>query len=303
MKNVFLFLLLLGTAAFAQPQSQPQAQTQPQSQSAAPPGTDIFLFPFKESKIMVADMRNITQRKGYDNQPQFLKSSKQLYYTSIRNDGQADIFLYDLESSRAKQITSTTESEFSPTQTPDGKFISTVRVEKDGTQRLWKFPVLGGDPVLVLQNIKPVGYHTWLDSNTLALFILGEPSTLQLAEIDTGKTTVIASNIGRSIHKIPGKKTLSFVQKLTETTGTIEEYDPQTKQTSVLIKLFPETEDYAWSPSGTLWTAKGAILYSFHPGKDQDWVQEADLSGSGLKQITRIAISPDERWIAVVSAE
>jgi len=299
MKNVFLFILFFVTVAFAQPQT----QTQPQSQPAAPPGTDIFLFPIKQGKVMVADMRNITQRKGYDNQPQFLTGSKQLYYTSIGDDGQADIFLYDIESSKAKQITHTSESEFSPTQTPDGKFFSTVRVEKDGTQRLWKFPVDGGEPVLVLQNIKLVGYHAWIDSNTVALYILGEPSTLQIAEIDTGKSTVVASNIGRSIHKIPGKKSLSFVQKLTETTGTIEEYDPNTKQTSTLIQLFPETEDCAWSSDGTLWTSKGTVLYSFRPGKDKDWIQEADLTASGLKQITRIAISPDGKWISVVSAE
>jgi len=297
MKNVFLFILLLGTAVFAQP------QTQTQSQPAAPPGTDIFLFPLKQGKVASADMRNITQRKGYDNQPQFLTGSKQLYYTSIRNADQADIYLYDIESSKSKQITDTVESEFSPTQTPDGKFISTVRVEKDGTQRLWKFPVEGGSPLILLENIKPVGYHAWINSNTVALFILGEPPTLQLAEIDTGKSTVIASNIGRSIHKIPGKENLSFVQKVTETTGTIEEYDLKTKQTSAVIKLFPETEDFTWSPSRTIWTAKGAVLYSFRPGKDRDWVQESDLSRAGLKQITRMAISPDETWIAVVSTE
>jgi WD40 repeat protein len=301
MKNVLLFILLLGTAAFAQ--NQTQTQTQPQSQPAAPPGTDMFLFHLKHGKIAVADMRNITQRKGYDNQPQFLTNSKQLYYTSIREDGQADIFLYDIENSKTKQLTDTPESEFSPTQTPDGKFISTVRVEKDGTQRLWKFPVDGGAPVLILQNIKPVGYHSWINANSVALFILGEPATLQLAEIDSGKVAVIATNIGRSIRKVPGKKSVSFVQRLTETTGTIEEYDPETKQTSAIVKLFPETEDYAWSPNGTLWTSKGAVLYSFQPGKDQDWVQAADLSASGLKQVTRIAISPDENWIAVVSAE
>ena len=301
MKKVLFIILFLGAVASAQPQT--QTQSQPQSQPAAPPGTDIFLFPLQQGKVAVADMRNITHHKGYDNQPQFLTNAKQLYYTSIGDDGQAEIFLYDIENSKAKQITHTPESEFSPTQTPDGKFISTVRVEKDGTQRLWKFTTDGGEPLIILQNIKPVGYHAWINSNTVALYILGEPSTLQLAEIDTGKSTVIASNIGRSIHKIPGKKNLSFVQKQTETTGTIEEYDPETKQTSTIVKLFPETEDYAWTQQRILWTAKDATLYSFRPGKDQNWVREIDLSPSGIKEITIIAISPDERWIAVVSTE
>jgi hypothetical protein len=295
MKNVFILFLFLGTFA--------HAQSQTQSQPAAPPGTDIFLFSLKNDKVISAKMRNITQRKGYDNQPYFLPDSKQLYYTSIGDDGQADIFVYDIENSKPKKITTTTESEFSPTLTPDGNFFSTIRVEKDGTQRLWKFPANGGEPVLILEDIKPVGYHAWIDSNSVALFILGEPPTLQIADISTGTSVVVASNVGRSLHKIPGKRSISFVQKLTETTGTIEEYDPITKQTRVLIKLFPETEDYAWSPSGTLWTSKGSTLYSFRPAKDKDWTEEADLSTAGIKQITRIAISPDEKWIALVSTE
>jgi len=156
---------------------------------------------------------------------------------------------------------------------------------------------------LILENIKPVGYHAWINSHSVALFILGEPPTLQLAEINSGKSRVIASNIGRSIHKVPGKQSISFVQKVTEKTGTIEEYDPATEQTSVLIQLFPDTEDYAWSPSGTLWTSKQSVLYSYRPGKDNDWIQETDLSAAGIKQITRIAISPNGEWLALVSTE
>jgi len=295
MKIMLLFLLLWGTMV--------NAQSQTQTQPDAPPGTDIFLLPIKNGKVAITELRNITQRKGYDNQPQFLNGSNQIYYTSIKEDDQADIFLYDIESSKAKQLTSTAESEFSPTRTPDGKFISTVRVEKDGTQRLWKFPVNGGEPILILDQIKPVGYHAWIDQNTIALFVLGEPPTLRVADVSSGNIAVVASDIGRSLHIVPGKRRISFVQKQSETTGTIEEYDLQTKQTSTLIKLFPETEDYTWAPSGKIWTSKGGILYSFQPGKDQDWVQEADLTGAGITQLTRITVSPDEHWMAIVSAE
>jgi len=261
------------------------------------------LFSLKNGKVDPGSVRNVTQRKGYDNQPRFFPDSKQFFYTSIGDDGQADIFAFDIESSKLTKITATPESEYSPTLTPDGKFISTVRVEKDGTQRLWKFPVNGGAPVLILSEIKPVGYHAWLDSQLVALFILGEPPTLQIADVDTGKSSVIASNIGRSLHKIPGKACISFVQKLSETIGTIEEYDPATKQTRPIIQLFPETEDYTWDSSGTIWTSKGSSLYKFRPEKGKDWTLESDLSTAGIKQITRIAISPDEKWLALVSTE
>jgi hypothetical protein len=257
----------------------------------------------KNGKIDPTNIRNITQRKGYDNQPRFLPDSKKLFYTSIGEDGQADIYLYDVAKAAASKVTATAESEYSPTLTPDGQFFSTVRVEKDNTQRLWKFPLNGGDPILILEQIKPVGYHAWIDSNTIALFILGEPPTLQIADIASGKSSLIASNIGRSLHKIPGKTQISFVQKLSEQKGTIKEYDPKTKQTRDLLPLFPETEDYTWSGAGSMYTANGSKIYSWRPGKDQDWKEEVDLASSGLKKISRMAFSPDGNWLALVAEE
>jgi tricorn protease-like protein len=297
MKNFILFILLFIVGSVVQ--AQPQTQTQPDP----PPSTDIFLFPLENGKIVSSGVRNITKRKGYDNQPHFLPDSRKLLYTSIREDNQSDIFLYDLGNAAAKKITTTDESEYSPTLTPDGQFFSTIRVEKDGTQRLWKFPLNGGDPVLILEQVKPVGYHAWIDSDRVALFILGEPATLQLADIRSGKSIVVASDIGRSLHKIPGKQKISFVQKLSETTGTIKEYDPNSQQTSELIQLFPETEDCAWTPAGILITSKNSKIFEWNPEKGKEWVEKADLSEAGLKKITRMAVSPDGKWLALVAED
>jgi tricorn protease-like protein len=278
-------------------------QSQTQSQPAAPPSTDIYLFPFENGKILTSDFRNITQRKGYDNQPHFLPDSKSLFYTSIGNDEQADIFLYEIGNATSRQITSTAESEYSPTLMPGGQFFSTVRVEKDGTQRLWKFPFSGGDPVLILEQVRPVGYHAWIDPDSLALFVLGEPATLQIANVTSGNAIVIASNIGRSLHKIPGKTAISYVQNRTEQTGTIKEYDPKSKQTRDLIPLPSGTEDYTWTSDGSLITSNGSKILRWNPSKDQDWVEIVDLASAGLNKITRIAISPDSKWIAFVAEE
>jgi len=297
MKKFILFILCFILVSVV------QAQTQTQSQPASPPSTDIFLVHLKNGKIDSTDVRNITQRKGYDNQPHFLPDSRKLFYTSIGEDGQADIYLYDVAKAAASKITATAESEYSPTLTPDGQFFSTIRVEKDNTQRLWKFPLNGGDPILILEQIKPIGYHAWIDSNTVALFLLGEPPTLHIADIASGKSSLIASNIGRSLHKIPRKTQISFVQKLTEQKGTIKEYDPKTKQTRDLMPLFPETEDYTWSVAGSIYTPNGSKIYSWHSGKDKDWKEEIDLAAAGLKKISRMAVSPDGNWIALVAEE
>jgi Tol biopolymer transport system component len=168
---VRLLYLLVATFAFFATTS---AQTPTPSPAPTPPSSHIFLAEIRIEKgeLKFGQPVKITTNAGYNNQPSFLPDGQAILYTSIR-DKQADIYRYDVGSGATNQVTNTPESEYSPTLMPDGKNISVVRVEADGTQRLWKFPLAGGPPSLILENVKPVGYHWWIDKNTLALFILG----------------------------------------------------------------------------------------------------------------------------------
>ena len=60
------------------------------------PDTDIYLLNIKSSKdaFSFSDPINITDRPGYDNQPAFLPDGSGILYTSIHDDGQADIYEY-----------------------------------------------------------------------------------------------------------------------------------------------------------------------------------------------------------------
>ncbi len=243
----------------------------------------------------------ITDWAGYNNQPSFLPDGKSLLYTSIR-DKQADIYRYDLRSASTTQVTSTPESEYSPALMPDGKFISVVRVEADGTQRLWKFPLAGGLPSLILENIKPVGYHLWVDNDTLALFVLGKPNTLQLVDLRSGKAEVIADNPGRILRRVPHENKFSFVHKVSDQEWLIKTFDLKSRAIATFIKTFPGIEDYAWTPSGVLLMANGTKLFT-RKKSDWAWVELADFGNAGLKNITRIAVSPKGDRIAVVARQ
>src|ERR1041384_5315433 len=141
-----------------------RAQPPPPPPPAPPPASDIFVLEVgtkknkktKEVEPKFSEPKKITDYAGYNNQPFFLPDGHRILYTSIRN-GQADVYQYDLKNGQTTQVTNTPESEYSPTLMPDGKNISVVRVEKDGTQRLWKFPLAGGPPSLLLSHVKPVG--------------------------------------------------------------------------------------------------------------------------------------------------
>jgi hypothetical protein len=281
-----------------------QAQTPTPSPAATPPASHIFIANLtqKNGEVKFSEPVKITSYEGYNNQPFFLPDGRSVFYTSIRN-GQADIYRYDLSSSTTTQVTNTPESEYSPTLMPHGKNISVVRVEADGAQRLWKFPLAGGAPSLILENIKPVGYHWWLDGHTLALFILGsagKPQTLQIADTRTGKAEIMVENPGRILRRIPHQNKLSFVHKVSDQEWIIKALDLKNRQISNLVKTLPGSEDYAWTPAGVLLMAKDGKIFKWDPAKDKDWVEIADFSGAGLKNLTRIAVSSKGDRIAIV---
>src|SRR5437773_1543124 len=219
---IFLIAIIAGRSA--------QAQTPSPTPAATPPPSDIFLVDVKTKgdELKFGEPKKITEVAGYNNQPFFMPDGHSVLYTSIRNK-QADIYRYELNTGATTQVTNTPESEYSPTLMPDKKNISVVRVEADGTQRLWKFPLSGGGaPSLVIENIKPVGYHYWIDDHTVALFVLGgtgKPNFLEVFDLSTGKSEFITENPGRVIRKVPNRNSFSFVQKVSEQHWEIKAFD------------------------------------------------------------------------------
>ncbi len=278
-----------------------QTATPSPTPAATPPASDIFIVDvaIHNGKMKLGPPIKITTWVGYNNQPSFMPDGQSVLYTSIR-DQQADIYRYEIARGATTQITKTPESEYSPTLTPDGQSISVVRVEADGTQRLWRFPLAGGAPSLILEKIKPVGYHLWIDDHTLALFILGKPNTLQLVDTRTEKAGTIAENPGRILRRIPHQNKLSFVHKISDQEWIIKAYDLDSRKTTELIKTFTSVEDYAWTPAGDLLMAKDAKLF-VRKKSDWAWQEIADFSKAGLKTITRIAVSPKGDRIAFVA--
>ena len=280
------------------------AQAQP---TPPPPDTEIFLAPLTAARgtLGVGPPANITNSPGYDNQPFFTADSRAILFTSNRGGRQTDIYRYDVVSKQTSRVTDTPESEYSPTVTPDGG-ISVIRVESDGTQRLWRFAADGTSPRVLLPDLKPVGYHAWSDDHTLVLFVLGPPATLQIADTRTGKSRVVATDVGRSIAKIPGGRTVSFVQRVTTGNGvtlSIREIDPATGTiTPITDAVAGSTEaDCAWTPDGVLLMASQGKLYSWNR-VEKRWDTVADLERLGLTGVTRLSVSGDSKWIAIVAA-
>lgn len=272
--------------------------------AAAPPATDIYLADLRvvQGRVSVGPPLNVTNRPGYDNQPSFLPDGRSILYTSVR-DSQADIYRYDEKLKTTFQVTATRESEYSPTPLPNSKGFSVVRVEADSTQRLWWWDLADTNAHLVLDSIKPVGYHAWADDHTLILFVLGSPPTLQMADASTpgARGIVLARDIGRSLQRIPGRASVSFLQRDSVNGPSLREVDVRTRRVTQLVKTPVGAEFFAWTPDGIALTAGGTKLYQWDPRRGATWQEIADLASAGLTNITRLAVNAQGDQLALVA--
>lgn len=271
--------------------------------AAAQGGAEIFVARIRSTPetILVDTVQRVTNRSGYDNQPAFLSGTARLVYTVIDSTTHADIWVYDLVRKTAQPLIRTQpESEYSATAIPNSERLSVVRVEADSTQRLWSFAANGSDPQLLLENVKPVGYHVWLDAHRVAVFVLGSPASLRIADVRTGATQTVAIDIGRALQKLPGRNAFSFVQRNADSTLTITLYDVNAARATPLVRTLPQNEYHVWLNDSTLLSANNSVLYQWRRG-DRGWIHVADLARYAVTGMTRLAVSEDGGWLALVA--
>jgi len=268
-----------------------------------PPGTEILLFDLKvtKSSIQLLNPKNITNRTGYDNQPHFHPEKPLVYFSSADETGRTDIVVYNYETGETKKFTNTPEREYSPTVTPDEKFISCIIQRDNGSQDLGKYPIDGGEPTIIIDNLT-VGYHAWINDDLLVLFVLGRPNTLRQYSISEKKDQELAGNIGRSLHRIPGTKDISFIDKQGPE-WLIKKYNSNNGTIETIASTLPNREDMAWTADGKILMSDGSNLYFIKPGKDSSWRQVAIPKETEIRGITRLAINRSSSKIAIVVDE
>jgi len=266
--------------------------------------TDIYLVELAtiEGRPAAGPPVNLTDRPGYDNQPAFTRDGRGLLYASA--DGvQVDCYRYDLDSGRSEQLTDTEEREYSPLPVPGRPGFSVVRVESDGSQRLWEFDDSGQEPLLLLEWEDDVGYYVWLDSVLVALRLQDDPTELRFADTDVGwaEQQNVETHIGRSLRLVPGRNAMSFVHMVSSEEWWIVELDLLTREPRRIVRTLPGSQDHAWTPDGALIMGHETRLYAFHAGHDDDWVPIADYGAEPFSEITRVAVSPHGDRLAFVA--
>lgn len=264
----------------------------------AQPDTDIYVLDIKlsQTNLSLENLKNISENSGYDNQPSF-SSTGHLMYASTR-DGQTDIISVDLKTNTKTWLTATDGSEYSPTQMPNNIEVSSILLEKDGRQLLWIYPIAGGEGSVLIPYLK-IGYHAWYDQMSLYAFVLGPVSTFQVINLENQTAKILEQNIGRSLHKVPNKKAISFVDKSSET-WIIKLYYPETGEFQEFGPTLEGSEDMVWMENGAILMANGSEIF-IKESKGADWKIIRDLAESGITAISRIAIHPNQKTIAIAA--
>ncbi len=268
-------------------------------------GTEIYLvdIAFENGEMVLSNPANITNHPGYDNQPFFHPDLPLLFYVSADAKGDTDIMEFNYEINKARKFKETSEREYSPQVTPDKKFISCIIQRKNGEQNLGKYPVEGGEPVILINNLT-VGYHAWADNTTVVVFSLPQPFALHVINFSPFADSIVAQNIGRSLYKIPDEPAISFIQKTESEEWLVKKFDTKNWIASTIIKSLPGKEhDMAWTIDGKIVMSDEKKIFFFEPDKTADWKEAKFQSAISLKTITRLAVTRDGNKMAIVVNE
>ncbi len=263
------------------------------------PDSEIWLadIRIKEQSIYFGPANKISINQGYNNQPFFMNDTT-ILYAHITPDTRSHIFEYILPLQKTTQLTHTLQSEYSPRMLPSKDGFSVVTVEPDSTQRLWAYNTDGTNGKLLAPFTDSVGYYVWQNDSEFVANIITDPQSLHFCNINKKKTLPAAKNIGRCMQisesgnlyfTIVGQDKVRWLCKI-EDNGAVS---PQ-------IEFYPGVEDFVISNSNIIFCAKGGLIYYTDMNYKLGWRLCGNFESYGLKKIARLALSPNNKKIALV---
>ncbi|MBT8183446.1 MAG: nuclear transport factor 2 family protein, partial [Eudoraea sp.] len=214
-----------------------------------------------------------------------------------------DILIYDIKGATRRWLSDSPEaSEYSPLKIPSKNAVSAIGLDKDGKQLLYSHDLTTGETDVLIENLK-VGYHLWYSANILiAAVLVNNRMDLVVVNTEDNSKYTFQKNVGRSLQQIPNSNLVSYISKEDEG-GVLKSLDPISGATVELMTMPPGVEDIAWLADGTALAANGKFIARFNLDKDKQWEVIYNFKEKEINNLTRMAISPDQNYIALVSDE
>ncbi|WP_027075688.1 nuclear transport factor 2 family protein [Maribacter antarcticus] len=270
-------------------------------QAVSQQSTEIYLIDVTKNAdtIRLSAPLNISNNEGYDNQPSFF-DNETILFSSTRNN-QTDIALYDIAKGTTTWISNTTQgSEYSPLKIPKKEAVSAIRLDSNGLQRLYQYDVQTGISKELLKDLK-VGYHVWYNDHIIVCTVLVENRMdLVVANLQEGTTNTVQKNVGRSLHTIPGTNLISYISKQNKTLE-IKSLNPVSGATKTINYIWNGREDMAWLSQNTIISSTDRIIAQVKADTTGIWDLFHQFGPLELHNMTRIAVSPDQKKLALVA--
>jgi len=268
----------------------------------AQPNTEVYLMDLEvsEESFNISNFRNISNNKGYDNQPSFIDENTLLLVKN--NKGQTDIAVFNNVKNKTHWLNKKTEGgEYSPQIFKNKTDIAAVRLDSGGLQRLYHYDVLTGENKELIKNLQ-VAYYAFYNKDTLLATVLSaDRLDLVVHSFQNKKTDTLLENVGRSIHKVPNSDAMSYPAINEEGNLDIYQLDMKTQESFFVTQLPIGIQDYVWINDSKILIGSGDKLYLYNLFGSGDWKQVTDLSIHKIKNITRLAISPNGNKLALVA--
>jgi hypothetical protein len=266
--------------------------------------TEVYVFDIAPAYegLQLLNARNISNNEGYDNQPSFI-SNETLVFAG-NNDGQTDISEYNLTTKHQKWINQKTEGgEFSPQKFPSNNDFAAVRLDKDGLQRLYRYSSETGNSSEIIKDLQVAYFAFYNDKKMLATVLDGDNMDLVLIDLTSKTADTIFRSAGRSLQKVP--KTNSMSYSLVNEEGNLDLYmlDMNSYESYFICELPIGIQDYVWINDTQILVGSSNRLYMYDTLGEPEWTRVASLEEYGVKNISRMAISPDGKKLAVVTTQ
>jgi hypothetical protein len=255
----------------------------------------------RDGGFAVSDLKNISNHRGYDNQPAFLPDGASLLFTTeaanLDDTGLGvHAVRYDFATGRSTPLP--LARGFSPTPAKDGQ----IMLLRQGG--VWLHDARG-KLLRALTDTKEAGYFYRFEDDRWVLFmndkdrriVLYDPVTHALETMITGAIT--------APYRVPGDRAVTFVVQTKvadKDTLTLHRLDVDTKRVTTLATIpFPTGGHHVWTPRGTIFIASANTIHEWDPRRPTEWPIVYRFDDPDLQGITRIALSPAADRIALVS--
>jgi ketosteroid isomerase-like protein len=306
MRNIVFFLAFLATATAANAQIN---------------DSEVWVGSLDMSggRFVVANLVNISNHPGYDNQPAFFADGSRVVFTSqiaeLDDTGHAvQAVIYDFASGSSTPMKGALG--FSPTPAADGKSLMMLR----------EGHVVLRDPAgkeTALTETKDAGYYARFDDRTWVLFMNDKQRRIVIYDAKTKALDTMAIGANTAPIRVPGKRAVTFVasepfpapegeaaknaapRKIVLRQLDLSDPLNARRVTTLATIPFATSGSHVWISDGerrgTLLMASGHTIYEWNPAHPDVWQKAAEFDNPELQGLTRIALSPRGDRIALVS--